>query len=234
MKACAGSIVMIECPDIDSKGSGFFVSSSGHVLTNNHVVSRIELQGGVVQSTYSSDIWVHHGNHRFRANLAIDPDDPKPLVCDYAILSTSISKTTALQSASINMAKQGDEVLCLGFPLDFSSLVVTSGIVSALVKRPSHWNTLHSLQTILTDCLVNFGNSGGPLFHVPSDSVIGLVTLKHPDPARLRLNALSQNPQIATVPGMSELIEYALKNVHVGLNYAVSLEYARSDSSWPG
>src|ERR1039458_5911755 len=168
--SCQGSVVMIECPDINSKGSGFFISDSGHVLTNNHVISKLALQNGIIQNTYSSQIFVHHGGQRYPATLKSDPNDARPAVYDYAILSIVCpAPTPVLASITLQTAGHGDEVVCLGFPLDFSTLIATKGIVSAFVKRTSHWNTLHTMQTILTDALVNFGNSGGPLIHVPTN-----------------------------------------------------------------
>jgi S1-C subfamily serine protease len=224
---------MIECVDKNKKGTGFFISDDGVVVTNNHVVSERTLHKGAIHNDYSSDIWVTHRGIRHQATLLIGEGDARPMVFDYALLRVQLGATTPIPVTSIRDAKQGETVVCLGFPLDFSILVATSGIISASVKRPSHLNSLYSLEAILTDALVNFGNSGGPLIHVKSNSVVGIVTLKHgvQDYERTRLQSLLADPRISASLGMTDLITFSLNNLHVGLNYAISLEYALADPS---
>lgn len=231
------STCLIECPDIASKGSGFLVSNHGHVLTNNHVVARVDFPGGTLASRYSEVIQVTVAGHKQGAILLTDPSSPRPVVFDYAILELeSASSAEAVAIGDPASVRRGDDIICLGFPLDFADLVATAGIVSAVGFRPSYWNALHSLRTIVSDAVIQFGNSGGPMLHPASATAIGINTLKHPlqDERTLRLHGLREHPDVATVPGMRELIDYVLRYTDVGLNHAVSIEHAMDDPAWPG
>lgn len=229
-------VVMIRCLDTGMKGSGFLVTAEGHIATNNHVVSTPTLTGGALTVSYSSKIEVTIKGERKPAHLMIDQNAFEPIVYDYALLKVDgVTGSPFLEVQDLTTVKSGDDVLCLGFPLDFSTLIATKGIVSAITRRASHFNTLHQLTSVVSDALIQFGNSGGPMVHYDSGKAIGMNTLSHPlqDALWYRLHKELTNPAVAQVPALRELIEYSLKYTMVGLNHAVSLEHLRSDRSWP-
>lgn len=157
-------IALVECADIDSKGSGFVVSPNGDVVTNAHFVAKTSLVGGYLSVQYSSAIKVRIGGVAHNASLLTDPNEPRPIVYDYALLRLDKSATPVhLDVGDAGIVRSGDDVVCLGYPLDFEAVVATHGMVSAIVRRPSHWNALHMIRTIVTDALIQFGNSGGPM-----------------------------------------------------------------------
>lgn len=177
------AIVTIECPDINSRGTGFVIGPGGHIVTNNHVVSLIDFPQGTLRVRYSSEIRVISNGVGLAVSLLTDPSEPRP----------------------------------------------------SLVRRPSHWNSLHQMNTVLTDALVQFGNSGGPLIHVPSGRAIAINTLQHEyrGPLVDELVRWRQNPFAQKVPGLTAVMDYVLKYSYVGLNYAISLEHVQDDPRWP-
>ncbi|GHS85607.1 peptidase [Actinomycetota bacterium] len=149
----------------EAEGSGVIIDDTGHIITNNHVVSGAkddEVQvtltdgriftGSVVGTDPTTDLAV--------IQLKDAPDDLSP-----AALGTS-------DSVSV-----GDAVMAVGNPLGLAN-TVTTGIVSALDRPVSTSET--STDTVVTnaiqiDAAINPGNSGGPLFDA-SGRVIGITS----------------------------------------------------------
>ncbi len=230
------TVVMVVCPDLDSKGSGFLVSPDGYVITNNHVVARLTLRAGVLTTVYSTAITIVMDGMSYRATLVSDPAGDRPVVYDYAILKVEgLTNAPYLDTVDLDAVRRGDKVVCLGFPLGFDTLIATDGIVSAVLRRPSHVNALHEMQTIVTNALVHFGSSGGPMLHVATGKVIGINTLRHQvrDALRQRLHIWSSHPSAADFSLLRDLVDYSLKYTYVGINHAVSIEHVRSDAAWP-
>lgn len=230
------AVVTIVCRDIDAKGTGFIISPGGHIVTNNHVVSLIDFPDGTLRVRYSTEIRVISNGASFGASLLTDPSEPRPVVFDYAVLKMEAPlPVTPLKLGTLADVRSGDQVVCLGYPLDFMQVVATQGIISSLVRRPSHWNSLHQMNTVLTDALVQFGHSGGPLIHVDSGLTIAINTLRHEyrSPLVDELVRWRQNRAAQEIPGLTAVIDYVLKYSQVGLNYAISLEHVQDDPQWP-
>lgn len=232
------SVFMVVCQDINSKGTCFAISPDGYFVTNNHVVAELTFAQGALQVNYSAQPVISVNGTHYPAQIVSSTTDNRPIVFDYALLKVDgIPNLAALDllAPTDDVVVSGDDVVCLGYPLDFEECVATQGVVSALTRRPSHWNSIHLMQTILTDTLIQFGNSGGPMIHAPSGRVIGVNTLKHElrDALIQRLKTWHQHPQITQIPGMADLILFTLKYTYVGLNHAVSIEHAMKDPAWP-
>ena len=132
-------------PDESSSGigSGVIVSSTGYLLTNNHVVEGAE-QIEVVLSD----------RRRARAKvIGTDPDS------DLAVLKIELDKLPVMVLGDSENAQVGDLVLAIGNPFGVGQ-TVTSGIISAL-GRNQRINTFENF--IQTDAAINPGNSGGAL-----------------------------------------------------------------------
>lgn len=201
-----------------------------------HVVTTPELEDGALSFRYSDDIRVLAGGAEYRARTTMDADDLPPIVFDYAILSVEeLHGSPTLETGDPTAIRRGDEVVCLGFPLDFDDLIATRGIVAATRRQPSHVNAFHSLTSIVSDALIQFGSSGGPMIDVESGAAIGVNTLRHPyrTVEAARLEGLLEAPETADVAGLQDVIRFQLKHAYVGLNHAVSVEHARSHPAWP-
>ena len=126
-------------------GTGFYVSRTGHVLTNKHVIYGcasvvISRQGG--------------GNVALRV-LARDPDH------DLALLQESNMATSPVTfRAPASPLRAGEPSISLGYPIRelLGSLIVTSGIISSLSGGRGD-EAQFQMQTPIQP-----GNSGGPVF----------------------------------------------------------------------
>ncbi|HEX7339896.1 MAG TPA: trypsin-like peptidase domain-containing protein [Rhodanobacteraceae bacterium] len=125
-----------------SLGSGVIVSSSGYVLTNNHVI------------TGAQNIQVLLYDGRVASAKVVGSDT----ATDLAVLKLDVGDLPAIQIATTK-PRVGDVVLAIGNPLGIGQ-TVTMGIVSAISRQLSSANPEDFIQT---DAAINFGNSGGAL-----------------------------------------------------------------------
>jgi putative serine protease PepD len=143
------------------QGSGVIFDTSGHILTNNHVVTA----GGS-----GSTISVTLADERTYAATVVGTDPSTDLAVIKLTNGPSDLKPIALGDS--DSIKVGDQVMAVGNPLGLAG-TVTTGIVSAL-NRPvttSDQSTDPTAQTadpvvsnaIQTSAAINPGNSGGAL-----------------------------------------------------------------------
>jgi S1-C subfamily serine protease len=136
----AGVLAAVATIETDrGSGSGFFVSGSGDLVTNAHVIegaTRIRVR------TASKDV--------FLATM-VRTDG----VLDIALLRVAGYDGAFLKLATSDDAVVGADVIAVGSPLGLEG-TVTRGIISA--RR-----TLGGVPVIQIDAAINPGNSGGPL-----------------------------------------------------------------------
>ncbi|VAW78305.1 hypothetical protein MNBD_GAMMA12-1205 [hydrothermal vent metagenome] len=152
------SVATIRVLGLDGKGkagSGFFVSKSGLMLTNHHVISKAKA------------IWVRLTNNKMYPAVVVAKD----AWMDIALLKVKVRGNNFIPlDLYFNRYKIGDEVIAIGSPLS-NEETISKGILSS-VKNVSGY------QVIQTDTAINRGNSGGPLIHLQSKKVIGINTIK--------------------------------------------------------
>lgn len=137
-------------------GSGVIVSDDGYILTNNHVITRVQ------------DISVGLWDGRF-AEAQVVGSDPET---DLAVLKIDLSGLPVAPLAEETRLRVGDVVLAIGNAFGLSH-TVTMGIISATGR-----NVLRSVlyeDFIQTDAAINAGNSGGALINSKGE-VIGINT----------------------------------------------------------
>ncbi len=146
-------------------GSGIIVTSSGYVVTNEHVISGAE-EISVILNTgdeYPAKL-IGKDTKTDLAVLKIEPNDSelKP-----AVLGDST--TTVV----------GERAIAIGNPLgqEFSG-TTTQGIISAVNRTMTIENRTYNL--LQTDAAINSGNSGGPLINQYGE-VIGINSIKLSD-----------------------------------------------------
>ena len=139
-----------------SLGSGFIISKSGFVVTNNHVIAEAD------------EITVTlHDDTKLKAKLI--GRDPKT---DLALLKVEPkSPLVAVPFGDSGATRVGDWVVAIGNPFGLGG-TVTAGIVSA---RQRDINSGPYDDFIQTDASINRGNSGGPMFNLKGE-VIGINT----------------------------------------------------------
>ena len=144
----------------ESIGSGLIVSSTGHILTNYHVIANAN---NIVVSVYGM------GGRSYRARVIdhhIDTD------LTLLKLETTEMFTPAVFGNS-DLVETGDMVIAIGSPFGMDQ-TVTSGIVSGVHKSLVIGGVSYG-NMIQTDAPINRGSSGGPLINMDG-LVIGINT----------------------------------------------------------
>jgi putative serine protease PepD len=148
--------VMVDSAQESSLGSGVILTSTGLILTNNHVVSA----DGTVSVRLSTG--------RTVPARVVATDTTHDLALVQASGLTGLTPVTFGAGDSVAV---GDTVLAFGAPLGLSG-TVTSGIVSAL-NRTVDTGSEKLTGLLQTDAAINEGNSGGALVDT-SGHVIGV------------------------------------------------------------
>ncbi len=128
-------------------GSGVIVSSSGYILTNNHVVEGAD----------EIEVVLNDARHTIAKVIGTDPDS------DLAVLKIELDRLPVIVLGNSDALQVGDQVLAIGNPFGVGQ-TVTSGIISALGRNQLGINTFENF--IQTDAAINPGNSGGALVDV--------------------------------------------------------------------
>lgn len=154
------AVVLITAHDKQSKpmalGSGFFVNSSGLLVTNYHV---IEGASGVL-------VKLHNGA-LFFVDKIVSIDSAR----DLALLKVAGRELPTLRLGDSGHVTVGEEVVALGSPLGYQNTVST-GIVSGIRQ-------VNGRPMIQTTAPISHGNSGGPLLDLQG-RVIGINTSTEP------------------------------------------------------
>ena len=146
-------------------GTGFFIESSGYIMTNNHVIEAAVLAKTAITVKLSN-------NTQYTATLV-----GRDTSYDLAVLKIDVTGAPALVLGNSDNVQVGDPVIAIGSPLGLQG-TVTTGIISAK-NRPvttSSDNTAGEnsfIDALQTDAAINPGNSGGPLVD-STGAVIGV------------------------------------------------------------
>jgi S1-C subfamily serine protease len=154
---------------VEDQGTGMIITTTGEVLTNNHVIS------GATAIT----VTLYGQTNALPASLVgADPSS------DVALLKLN-SPPPNLQAVTFGDSTKlqvGDAVIAIGNALGLSAgtPTVTQGIISALGRTVQAGDTgggqSETLQNMIqTDAAINSGNSGGPLVD-SAGQVIGMNT----------------------------------------------------------
>jgi serine protease Do len=140
---------------VQGQGSGFFITSDGYIVTNNHVVE------GAIKVQVVRD----NGDILEAKVIGTDPGT------DLALLKVDGEDSFPAVTLGHAEAKVGDWVIALGNPFGLEG-TVTAGIVSARGRDIGMGAYDNFIQI---DASVNRGNSGGPTFNQAGE-VIGVNT----------------------------------------------------------
>lgn len=152
---------------LEGAGTGMILTSSGEVLTNDHVIAG------------ASTIFVTlFGQTQRLAAYVVGADPPEDVALIQITGQHGLPTVTLGSSGGLQV---GDDVVAIGNALDLQGgPTVTEGIVSALDRTltaesdvTKRTETLRGL--IQTDAPINSGNSGGPLLNAQAQ-VIGMNT----------------------------------------------------------
>ena len=153
-----------------SSGSGFFITASGEILTNNHVIEdadQIRVRLADEETEYRVEVVGTDPATDIALLRIIEPDQDLPHL-------------NLGDSAAVRV---GEWVMAAGNPLNMEHSV-TVGVVSAKGRSLGLSADSSSFENFIqTDAAINFGNSGGPLVDLHGN-VIGINTA---------INAAGQN-----------------------------------------
>ena len=138
-----------------AQGSGFFISSDGYIVTNNHVVD------------HATEVTVTTSDGKTIAAKVIGTDAKT----DIALLKVKDAGSYPFVNFASQSPRVGDWVIAVGNPFGLGG-TVTAGIVSARGRDIGSGPYDDFLQI---DAPVNHGNSGGPTFNTDGD-VVGVNT----------------------------------------------------------
>ncbi len=139
-----------------SSGSGFAVSSNGHVITNYHVIEGCQ------------NVKIHHNGKSIPANVVtFDPQN------DLALLKGNFRPSTVLP-LSTNSPELLQDVYVAGYPFGrkiSTGVKVTKGIISSLTGIGNNFSNIQ------IDAALQPGNSGGPILD-ERGNVVGVAVAK--------------------------------------------------------
>jgi len=141
---------------VHGAGSGFFISSDGYVVTNNHVVDG------------ATKITVHTADDRTLKARVVGRDQ----ATDLAVLKVDAANLPFVSFEDRAKPRVGDWVVAVGNPYNLGG-TATAGIVSALGRRNVSGSSYVDFMQI--DAPINRGNSGGPTFDLYG-RVVGVNT----------------------------------------------------------
>jgi len=140
-----------------ARGSGFFITADGYLITNNHIVENAETVTvrTLDKNEYTAEV------------VGTDSES------DLALLKVDKKNIPYIALGDSTKCRPGEWVLAIGNPLTFEH-TVTAGIISAkgrqLLGGPTYQNFIQ------TDAAINPGNSGGPLVNMQGE-VIGINSM---------------------------------------------------------
>ncbi|WP_018996601.1 Do family serine endopeptidase [Hirschia maritima] len=139
-----------------SLGSGFFISNTGYIVTNNHVV----------ENASEVTVTLSNGDELEAEIVGLDE------LTDLAVLKVKETGNYPYVQFSLTDAPRvGDWVVAVGNPFGLGG-TATAGIVSAIGREMNGSNYSNYIQV---DASINRGNSGGPTFDLYG-RVIGVNT----------------------------------------------------------
>ncbi|MCB1582435.1 MAG: trypsin-like peptidase domain-containing protein [Marinicella sp.] len=167
-------------------GSGVIVSSSGHIVTNNHVIKD------------ASRVLVYLWNSQIFEASFVGNDT----LTDLAVIKINSANLTPAEFADSDRVNTGDVVLAVGNPFGLNQSA-SLGIVSATGRRGLTESQLENF--IQTDAAINLGNSGGALIN-PLGEVVGISTASYTQIGADGINFAI--PSNTTVQIINAIIEY--------------------------
>jgi len=200
------SVVTVITYDVDERvsaiGSGFFISDTGQLVTNHHVLSgaynaRIRTMDGSVYPV-SGVISENQLVDLIKVRVDIPPDTISPI------------------NRSSQAPAVADRVFVVGSPMGLEQ-TVSEGIVSAIRELPAGGNVLQLTAPI------SRGSSGGPVFDRHGD-VIGVVTFQAAKGQNLNFAvAIEALDLLVDAPNERSIAEWTIRNSNQGPALAASL-----------
>jgi S1-C subfamily serine protease len=164
------SVLMIQCPKDNSKGTGFALVGGGVITTNSHVVgscTKEELRG--ISSLSEKPVTF--------SSMVQDTNRDLALLC-----TTSPLATQGLELNGDERPPIETEVVTWGYPLRYQlpAPILSRGYVAGyrMEIRQDNQRPGKPVSHLIVNGALNPGNSGGPLIDRETGKVIGIVVEK--------------------------------------------------------
>lgn len=144
-----------------SSGSGFIISEDGYIVTNYHVIDGAQ----------EIKVTLYDGTDYTATYVGGEQTN------DVAVLKVDAKGLTPVVLGDSDTLQVGEQVCTIGNALGTLSFSQTSGNVSGLGRSVTYSDGT-VINMIQTDCTINSGNSGGPLFDMYG-RVVGITSAKY-------------------------------------------------------
>ena len=148
-----------------ASGSGFVLSENGYIVTNYHVVE------DAARSTEVSITVAFQNGQSYTAEL-VGAEQSN----DVAVLKIDASGLKPVVLGDSDRLAVGQGVMAIGNPLGELTYSLTDGLISALDRLIT--TSMGTMNMFQTNCVINSGNSGGPVFNSYGE-VVGIATAKY-------------------------------------------------------
>ena len=142
-------------------GSGFVISADGYIVTNYHVV----------EGASTIKVTFYDGTVYDAAFVGGEANN------DVAVLKIEANDLTPVIIGNSDDLHVGQTVTAIGNPLGELTFSQSAGIISAK-DRTVTLDGGTKINMLQTDCTINSGNSGGPMFNLYGE-VIGITSAKY-------------------------------------------------------
>lgn len=226
------TVLRIQCPQ-KNRGGSAFIHKSGKVITAAHIIEGCRPEEVFLITSNGKEVKIKH--------IVANPD------LDLALL-TPESKLTGncLPISSDSEFTIGSQVAIWGYPEGYRSNLplLSVGYLSGEDHVPTPSGKL--IKRLVVNGAFNCGNSGGPLIHVESGKVIGIVSSKlapMPEYIEKVLIALKQDKTItvfeqtrpdgskvhmSTAQVVEEVLQYLRSQIQLVIGHAVPVEDMRT------
>jgi S1-C subfamily serine protease len=186
-------------PKSSTSGSGFFISKSGHVITNQHVVDNCKQVtiGDNAKKQVTADVLETDRRNDLAllkvSSMQMASAETKSLIRKLGIKIVPLASEGLLRSDDVEL---GEDVLVSGYPygeLFSNSIKVTKGIVSANKGMGDDSGQFQ------IDAAVQPGNSGGPIYD-ENGNIVGVVVAQ-----------LNKMKFAKTIGSMPENVNFGIK-----------------------
>ena len=148
-----------------ASGSGFVLSEDGYIVTNYHVV-----EDAADSAEVSITVSFQNGQSYTAKLVGAEQSN------DVAVLKIDASGLKPVILGDSDQLAVGQTVMAIGNPLGELTYSLTDGLISALDRLIT--TSMGTMNMFQTNCVINSGNSGGPVFNSYGE-VVGIATAKY-------------------------------------------------------